>query len=223
METELDTERETEAPQAGARPSRAQPLPPEDRKAMIIDAVIPLLLEHGRGVTSRQIAEAAGVAEGTIFRAFGDKETLVRAAIDRYLDPEPLRESLRLIDPALPIEQKMRTILHLLRERFHAVMRIMPVIGPQRPPVPQERGEFAAIIARILEPEAAQLNWPPERVAHLLRLVSFSSAFPALNEGIEFSVDDLARFALVGVAGRPFVIVTPGSGPASAPAAEPAP
>lgn len=173
----------------------------EDRKAMIVDAVIPLLLEHGRGMTSRQIAEAAGIAEGTIFRAFGDKETLVQAAIEKYLDPEPLREALRSIDPALPLENKVRAIILLLRERFHSVMRIMSVIGPQRPPVPQERGEFARIIAHILEPETRELNWPPERVAHVLRLISFSSAFPALNEGIEFSVDDLARMVLVGIAG----------------------
>ena len=32
---------------------------------MIIDAVIPLLLKHGADVTSKQIAEAAGIAEGT--------------------------------------------------------------------------------------------------------------------------------------------------------------
>lgn len=186
----------TEAPR-----TRAQPMAADDRKAMIVDAVIPLLLEHGRGVTSRQIAEAAGIAEGTIFRAFGDKESLVQAAIEKYLDPEPLRQALRSIDPALPLENKVRATLYLLRERFQSVMRIMPVIGPQRPPVPQERGEFARIIAAILEPETRELNWPPERVAHLLRLISFSSAFPALNEGIEFSVDDLTRMVLVGIAG----------------------
>jgi len=181
--------------------TRAQPMQAEDRKAMIVDAVIPLLLEHGRSVTSRQIAEAAGIAEGTIFRAFGDKETLVQAAIEKYLDPEPLREALRSIDPALPLEHKVRAILYLLRERFNSVMRIMPVVGHQRPPIPQARGEFAAIIARVLEPEAEELNWPPERVAHLLRLLSFSSAFPALNEGIEFSIDELATMTLVGIAG----------------------
>ena len=181
--------------------TRAQPMAAEDRKAMIVDAVIPLLLEHGRGVTSRQIAEAAGIAEGTIFRAFGDKEALVQAAIETYLDPEPTRAALRSIDPALPLESKVRAILYLLRERFQKVMRIMPVIGPQRPPVPQERGEFARIISRILEPEARELNWPPERVAHLLRLITFSSAFPQLNEGIEFSIDDLTRMVLVGIAG----------------------
>lgn len=182
---------------------------------MIVDAVIPLLVEHGRAVTSRQIAEAAGIAEGTIFRAFGDKDTLVAAAIEKYLDPEPLRESLRAIDPALPLEHKIRAVIYLMRERFQSVMRIMAVIGPERPPVPQERHEFARIIARIIEPEAASLNLPPERAAYVLRLISFSSAFPALNEGVEFSVDELARIALLGVAGHPFVVFTP-SGAASA-------
>lgn len=224
MDTAED-ELEDAAERDAKRPPRAQPLSPDDRRAMIVDAVIPLLVEHGRGVTSKQIAEAAGIAEGTIFRAFGDKETLVQAAIEKYLDPEPLRNALRAIDPSLPFEHKIRAILYLLRERFESVMRIMAVVGPQRPPVPQERGEFARIIAQVLEPEAEQLNWPPERVAHLLRLISFSSAFPMLNEGIEFSIDDLARFTMVGVAGRPidFDAQSADLGPATASASPSAP
>jgi AcrR family transcriptional regulator len=208
-----------DAPLADAPPrQRAQALAPDDRKAMIIDAVIPLLVEHGRAVTSRQIAEAAGIAEGTIFRAFGDKETLVAAAIEKYLDPQPLRDSLCAIDPALPLEHKVRAIIYLMRERFHSVMRMMAVIGPERPAVPQERHEFARIIARIIEPEAATLNLPPERVADALRLISFASAFPALNEGSEFSVDELARISLLGIAGRPFVVFSPSGAPSPAPA-----
>jgi AcrR family transcriptional regulator len=181
---------------------RARPLSVEDRQAMIIDATIPLLLEYGRGVTSKQIAEAAGIAEGTIFRAFGDKETLVQAAIEKYLDPEPLRDALRAIEPSLPLEHKVRAILYLLRERFQSVMRIMATIGPERPPVPQVRHHFVEIIEQILAPELDRLNWPAERVAYILRLISFSSAFPALNEGVEFSIDDLTRIVLVGIAGE---------------------
>ncbi|WP_223695069.1 TetR/AcrR family transcriptional regulator [Leifsonia poae] len=181
---------------------RAQPLSVEDRQAMIIDAVIPLLIEHGRGVTSKQIAEAAGIAEGTIFRAFGDKETLVQAAIEKYLDPEPLRDSLRAIDPALPLENKVRAIVYLMRERFQSVMRIMAVIGPQRPPLAQGRAEYSQIVAVILEPEAGRLNWSTERTASILRLISFASAFPALNEGADFSSDELADIVLLGIAGR---------------------
>ena len=53
---------------------RATALPPEERRSMIVAATLPLLLEHGDRVTSRQIAEACGIAEGTIFRAFTDKD-----------------------------------------------------------------------------------------------------------------------------------------------------
>src|SRR4051812_40844307 len=165
-------------------PSRARPLPPEDRRAAIIDAVIPLLIAHGGDVTTRQIAEEAGIAEGTIFRAFGDKETLIQAAIDKFLDPEPLRQGLRAIDPQLPLEQKLNDIIFQLRSRFTGIFGIMSARGPgaHRPPSPDTRRVYADIIAEVLEPDLAVLNWPPERVAHLLRLVAFAASLPQLNE-----------------------------------------
>jgi AcrR family transcriptional regulator len=45
---------------------------PDDRRRAIVAAVVPLLLEHGDDVSTRQIADAAGIAEGTIFRVFPD-------------------------------------------------------------------------------------------------------------------------------------------------------
>ena len=67
--------------------ARARPLSPEDRRAAILDAVIPLLIDHGAAVTTAEMAEAAGIAEGTIFRVFPDKASLLHAAIERSLDP----------------------------------------------------------------------------------------------------------------------------------------
>jgi AcrR family transcriptional regulator len=193
---------EAEGTEKPAPSRRAQPLSTEDRRAMIIDAVIPLLMEHGRGMTSKQIAEAAGIAEGTIFRAFGDKETLVQAAIEKCLDPEPLRNALRAIDPSLPLEHKVRAIIFLMRERFRDIMRLMATIGGPRPPVAKERETYVQIIGHILEPDLERLNWPADRIAHILRLITFASAFPTLNDGIEFSVDDLTSIVLIGVAGE---------------------
>jgi AcrR family transcriptional regulator len=48
----------------------------------ILDAVVATVLEHGyAGATTRQIAAAAGINEITLFRRFGDKRSLVHAAI----------------------------------------------------------------------------------------------------------------------------------------------
>ena len=59
----------------------------DDRRAAIVDVAIPLLREHGPGLTTRQVAEAAGIAEGTLFRAFGSKDELVQACATAVLDP----------------------------------------------------------------------------------------------------------------------------------------
>ncbi|MHA6668808.1 TetR/AcrR family transcriptional regulator [Homoserinimonas sp. A447] len=180
---------------------RARPLPVDERRAMIIHAITPLLLTHGRDVTSRQLAEAAGIAEGTIYRAFGDKESLIEAAIAHYLDPEPMRFSLRAIDPDLPLETKIFAIVHVLRERFNLVFRIMAVLGAERPPMPSQRKVYSEIIGQCLAPDLARLNWPPEQVGHVIRLITFSAAFPQLNDGVEFTTEQLSAIVLYGVAG----------------------
>src|SRR3954454_22165810 len=84
---------------------RAAALPPDERRSMIVQATLPLLLEHGDMVTTRQIADAAGIAEGTIFRAFPDKDTLIRAVLDAALDTATLDRSLTAIPPGLSFEK----------------------------------------------------------------------------------------------------------------------
>src|SRR3954466_12031059 len=103
-------------------------MPPDDRRAELIRRVIPLLKQYGRDVSTRQIAEACGVAEGTIFRAFGDKESLIAAAIETYFDPLPFRAALSGIDPDLPVEQKLSAVLELLRDRFSGVIGFMSAL-----------------------------------------------------------------------------------------------
>ena len=138
----------------------------EDRRASIIAAVTPLLIEHGRQVTTAQIASAAGIAEGTIFRAFGDKEQLIDAAIQAHLDPEPFRRDMRAIDRTLPLEAKVHRLIELMHDRFITVFQMMNSLGlaGQRPPH-HVQSDFVQRIVDLLDGEESQLRFAADRIA----------------------------------------------------------
>jgi AcrR family transcriptional regulator len=171
---------------------------------MIIDAVIPLLLDYGADVTSRQIAEAAGVAEGTVFRAFGDKESLIRAAVERYLESSPIRQPLTDINPGLALEDKIRAAVVILQARFRGVFRMVSILGEHpHPRSAHDRKNMAALFSSLFEPDLDQLNIPPERVAKLLRWICFASSLPPFNDGEYYTPDELTDMVLYGIVGRP--------------------
>src|SRR3954468_19660976 len=60
---------------------RAPGMSPEERRAMIIAAALPLVAEYGTAVTTSKIARAAGIGEATVFRVFADKDELLDACM----------------------------------------------------------------------------------------------------------------------------------------------
>lgn len=180
---------------------------------MLITAITPLLLQHGRSVTTKQIAECAGIAEGTIFRAFGSKDDLISAAVAKQLDPEPFRRRLREVDPALPLEEKVRAIVALMRGRFTRVFALMTALGTMGPPPTHDaRREYAEIMGRALAPDLDRLNVAPARAAQIIQMVALAAAVPHVRNGPAFDDDEITALILYGLIGTP--------APAPAPAPE---
>ncbi|MEO5666000.1 MAG: helix-turn-helix domain-containing protein, partial [Nocardioides sp.] len=173
---------------------RATPLSAEDRRTTLIDATLPLLLEHGRTVTSKQIAEAAGIAEGTIFRVFDSKDDLIAAALDHAFDIEPLLDDLRRIEPDQSLRALVSDVVTLLQIRFRGIFELMTAVGmfgppAGRKPLAEKRAEGAAIMELLLAPHAHELAVPVSEFVHITRLLTFSGSHPHLSDGRILTTD----------------------------------
>ncbi|TFC62832.1 TetR/AcrR family transcriptional regulator [Cryobacterium sp. TMT2-15-1] len=186
------------------KPARAKALSVEDRQSMILDAVTPLLIEHGQTVTTRQIAQCAGIAEGTIFRAFDSKDNLLRAAMDRQLDPEPFRLELAALDRELPLEERVRAMVSLLRRRFAQVFALMTAVGSMgRPHTHDVAHEFTVLLADVLAPDLLRLTVAPERAGQVIRMIALAASVPHITAGPDFDDDELTALILYGIIGSP--------------------
>ncbi len=107
-------------------------MPAEERRAAIIEATRPLVLQLGADVTTKQIAEACGLAEGTLFRVFPNKDAIVHAVVDDLLDPKVLVARIDGIDRSVPLPTQIRQAIELLYEANRQVVGVMTVLHPKR-------------------------------------------------------------------------------------------
>ncbi|WP_058234921.1 TetR/AcrR family transcriptional regulator [Devriesea agamarum] len=92
---------------------RARPVAPEERRRQIVEAAVELMRTHGRDITSRQIAQAAQVAEGTLFSVFASKEEILDCAIRSVLYDESRLEKIRQFDRTLPLRERLYELAEL--------------------------------------------------------------------------------------------------------------
>jgi AcrR family transcriptional regulator len=162
---------------------------PDDRRAAIVEVALPLLREHGPSVTTRQVAEAAGIAEGTVFRAFGSKDELVRACAAAVFDSGPVVTELRAIDHALTLDERLVAGVAVMRRHVERIVSLVSVlhhagIHPQLEAGRRRGASDPAVDAAFVDlvgDDAATLRRPVEEVVGLLSLLTLSSVHPLLS------------------------------------------
>lgn len=184
---------------------RAQPMAPDDRRAMIAEQAIPLFIEYGAGLTTRQLADGLGIAEGTIFRAFGDKDTLVRASVRAFFDRAESHLSTGLVDPSLPLEEKVSRLVRGAREHARGVFAMLSLLEPAEAGqyIARARsGAFEEAVEAAFAPDAAVLGVAPDRIPGLLRIAVIAASAPSHHHRSPLDDDELVQFILYGIAGR---------------------
>jgi AcrR family transcriptional regulator len=197
----------------GARRRRVPAMAPDERRAALIAATVPLILQHGTAVSTRRIAEAAGVAEGTIFGVFPDKGSLVKAALLHALDPGTAIAALAAIDPAADLRERLIIATGLLRRRFAEFAPLMATarclaFGPDATPemgqrLLDNRARLLAALADVITPDRHILRRTPDSVARLVVLLIGAGNHGMFGDSDTFSDDDMVALLLDGLLIQP--------------------
>jgi AcrR family transcriptional regulator len=195
---------------------------PDDRRKAIVRALVPLLAERGGDVSTREIAQAAGIAEGTIFRVFADKRTLMLAAAQEAINPADgqaafdeamagaadLREKVVLAAQRVLDRQRM-TMSVMMAVRAHLMWdeesrKADPVKKHFGPPqfILDAQAELHRRLTSIFAAHRDELAVDPEVAAVALRSLIFGAHRPELGMAPALSAEQIADLLLSGVATR---------------------
>lgn len=202
--------------------TRARPLPAEERRQALIDATLPLLREQGVAVSTRQIAEAAGVAEGTIFRVFESKDDLVNACLVEALSVENVTRQIN--DARRPtLEQTVTALLQALQRHLTDIRALLMLNHPMPPgphphPASSEdaeahtksercprpdfdalREQVNAAVAATLSPHADNLTTTTSEAAALILVAGFGAHHPVTTNHALSDPHRLARLLVGGL------------------------
>jgi AcrR family transcriptional regulator len=167
------------------RRRRSEALTADERRAEILQAVMPLLAVRGPLVTSAEMAEAADVAQGTIFHVFGDKQAVIDAAVRSAFDLQPLVDEIQALVAERDLVTRLGAAIDLICARLTTALPLIMKCGGSKPEF--EGGEHPMVKMRValtalLQPDAASLSHPPQQLGAMLFGLCMAAAHQSLLE-----------------------------------------
>ncbi|MCL2317271.1 MAG: TetR/AcrR family transcriptional regulator [Actinomycetia bacterium] len=186
---------------------RATRMQPDDRRAAIIAATRDVLTREGVGFTTRDVAEAAGVAEGTIFRVFPSKDDLLAAVVADLFDLTPTCERLEALTGGNSLEAQIEAIVRIIRDQVGGVHSAEVAMAAMSK-APAEAAEFlqASVAARHasiarLRAAAAQLcpdDVPDPRETFTRLRAAVTTALAPYQDQLRLRTDQVAAWIWFG-------------------------
>ena len=140
---------------------------------------MPLVRERGSAVTTKELAEAAGVSEGTIFNVFDDKVELLDAVVLSVTDPGPVNEAIAAIDPLLDFTVQLVAATDLLQRRTTDIWRLLSKLVERHPPKRGPMSEHPALV-ELMTRHADELSLTPSDAARTLQAFVLALTHPMI-------------------------------------------
>jgi AcrR family transcriptional regulator len=179
--------------------SRATALPIEERRSAIIAATLPLFLEQGANVTTREIAQAAEIAEGTIFRVFADKTELLDAVLDAALDIAPADAFVAGIDPTLAFRERLVAVVDMLRKRVLYLFKVYSVASETNTKTTRRDSSDLPALVALFAAEADHLSCSPKAAARILRGLTVACVHPSFGTTEPLTSEEIVSTLLDGI------------------------
>lgn len=161
--------------------------------------MLPLLVQRGAAATSRELAKAAGVAEGTIWKVFRDKQDLVATAVERAIDPTSFDQAVAGLDESLPFEDRLVAMTDLMQRRMVDIWRLLQQTDVDVPSLSAGRFPDNETVIALFAREPQRIRVPAVEAARLLRALVVSLSNPRLMEP-PFDAAGIVEMFLHGVA-----------------------
>jgi AcrR family transcriptional regulator len=186
---------------------------PEDRRQAIIEATTDLVLKHGPAASTRQIADACGIAEGTLFRVFESKDDILAAVVEHLLDPKVVIDEIEAVAPTDSVADTVRALAAVIGDSTTRIRSVMMALHATQTDTdrrgnhhgPRDKNKFfddqaavGAAMVRVLSSHEDELRVDPETSAAFIRTTVFAGNLPMVSQPTDPHVfTDLLVHALV--------------------------